>query len=142
MIVPDVNLLIYAYNEEAPEHDIALAWWSDLLTGTEAIGLPWAVSTGFVRIISNPNTMRFPMTPVDALEQLQQWLEYSHVAAIQPGARHLEYFRRNLTVAYRGSNLVPDAHIAALAMEYDAEVHSADSDFGRFPGVRWRNPLA
>ncbi len=142
MIVPDVNLLIYAHNEQAPEHDNALDWWTGLLAGTEAIGLPWAVSTGFVRVISNPSAVRPPLTTLAAVDQVQSWLEYDHVTPIQPGASHLEYFRRNLTVQLGGPNLVPDAHIAALALEYDAKVHSADTDFGRFPGVRWRNPLA
>ena len=142
MIVPDVNLLIYAHNEHAPEHDAALVWWTGLLTGTEVVGLPWAVSTGFVRIISNPSAVRPPMTSLAAVDRVQSWLEYDHVTAIQPGATHLEYFRRNLTVPLGGPNRVADAHIAALAMEYDAEVHSADRDFGRFPGVRWRNPIA
>ena len=142
MIVPDVNLLVYAHNENAPEHDVALSWWQDLLNGSEAAGLPWAVSTGFVRIISNANAVRSWMTSVAAVDQVQNWLEYEHVSAIQPGVRHLEFLRRNLSVPYGGSNLVPDAHIAALALEHDAEVHSRDTDFGRFPGVRWHNPLA
>ena len=142
MILPDINLLIYAHNEHAPEHEAALAWWRNLLAGTEAVGLAWAVSTGFVRIISNPSAIGSPMTSVAAVDQVQSWLEYDHVTVIQPGPRHLEYLRRNLAVPYGGSNLVPDAHIAALVMEYDAEVHSRDTDFGKFPGVRWRNPLA
>ena len=142
MIVPDINLLIYAHNEYAPEHNLALAWWTDLLAGTEAVGLAWAVSTGFIRIMSNPSAIRPPMTSVAAVDQVQSWLEYDHVSAIQLGAKHLEYLRRNLAVPYSGPNLVPDAHIAALAMEHDAEVHSRDTDFSRFPGVRRRNPLA
>ena len=143
MIVPDINLLIYAHNEHSPEHGIASEWWANLLAGTEAVGLPWAVSTGFVRVISNPSVVRTLMSPVTAVDQVRSWLEYDHVTAIQPGSRHLEYFRRNLAVPGSSANLVPDAHIAAVATEHDAEVHTYNSsDFALFPGVRWHNPLA
>jgi toxin-antitoxin system PIN domain toxin len=147
MIIPDINLLIYAHNEDAPEHSAAMNWWRGLLGGSEAVGLPWVVSTGFVRVISNPMATPSPLSASAAIEQVASWLAHTQVMAINPGANHLEYFRRNLAIPNAGTNLVPDAHIAALAMEYDAEVHSTDRDFtdrdfGRFPGVRWRNPLA
>ena len=142
MIVPDVNLLVYAYNLDAPEHDAALSWWKRLLDGTERVGLPWAVSTGFVRVISNPIAMDSPFSTLAAVDQVHNWLSYEHVEAIDPGADHLELFRRNLAIPHAGTNLVADAHIAALALEYDAELHSRDTGFSRFPGVRWHNPLA
>ena len=142
MIVPGVNLLVYAYNLDAPEHNAALMWWEGLLDGTESVGLPWAVSIGFVRVISNPIVIGSPVSTLAAVDQVHRWLSYKHVEAIDPGANHLELLRRNLAIPYAGTNLVAYAHIAALATEYDAELHSRDAGFARFPGVRWHNPLA
>ena len=82
-----------------------------------------------------------PATPKQAVDYVQEWFRFSHITPINPGPDHLTHLRRNLTAAGVGGNLVTDAHIAALAMEYQAEVHSSDTDFSRFPGLRWRNPL-
>lgn len=141
MIIPDVNLLVYAYDDGAPQHDRARLWWEGLLDGEDRVGLPWVVSTGFVRLMSNPRAVSVALSPAEAAEYVRAWFQQSHIAPINPGADHLEHFSRCLAVAGSSANLVPDAHIAALAIEYDAEVHSNDSDFERFPGVRWRNPL-
>lgn len=140
MIVPDVNLLVFAYNVRAPLHDPARLWWNGLLNGDEPVGVPWAVSTGFVRIITNPRAVTAPLSPLDAVSRIRDWFLNPHVVPLNPGAGHLSHFQRYLASA-GGSNLVPDAHIAALAMEHDAELHSHDSDFARFPGLSWRNPL-
>ena len=142
MIVPDTNLLVYAYNVGAPEHEVARRWWEELIDGTELIGVPWVVATGFVRVMSNPRVAALPFSPEEAAGCVGDWLSYAHINPVNPGPDHLSHSRRNLAVSSGGPNLVPDAHIAALAIEYDAEVHSNDSDFSRFPGVRWRNPLA
>ena len=141
MIVPDINLLIYVHNVDAPESDAAQGWWQDLLGGTETIGVPWAVATGFVRIITNPRIMNSPLSLETAADRVQGWFGYDHVNPLNPGDRHLALFRRNLKVEGSGSNSVTDAHIAALAMEYDAEVHTNDAGFARFLGLRWRNPI-
>lgn len=141
MIVPDINLLVYAYNPAMPEHAAARRWWQGLLDGSESIGMPWLVITGFIRVISNPRTMALPLSPVDALDRVQVWLMHNHVMIITPGDRHLDYLRQNLAVAYSGPDMIADAHIAALAMEYDAEVHTRDMGFDKFPNVHWRNPL-
>ena len=139
--MPDVNLLIYAHHEEDPRHDAAIAWWSGLLNGTERIGLPWAVVSGFVRVITTRRMMLSPLPVTAAMEFVNGWFDHRHVVPINPGSDHFILFRRNLEAAGVGGNLVPDAHIAALAMEYQAEVHSSDSDFARFPGLMWRNPI-
>ena len=141
MIVPDVNMLVYAHNSAAREHDVARRWWETLLNGSEDVGLPWVVSAGFVRVISNPDVLRPPLAREIAVDYVAGWLALSHVNPLNPGAGHLRLFRQNAAVSGGGHNLATDAHIAAIAMEYDAEVHSADRDFARFPGVRWRNPL-
>ena len=142
MIVPDSNLLLYAYNDGADRFELARSWWEELIQGDEPIGLAWVVTTGFVRLMAHSSFVISPLSPVAAADHVRDWLQYSHVAPLEPGNNHLFYFRQCLGVPGSGPNLVPDAHIAALAMEYDAEVHSADRGFGRFPGVRWHNPLA
>ena len=141
MIVPDLNLLVYAYNDGAPRHLSARRWWERLVNGVERIGIPWVVSTGFVRLMTHPKVLVHPATPVQAVDYVREWFQFPHVTPINPGADHLTHLRRSLAAAGVGANLVTDSHIAALAIEYQAEVHSNDSDFGRFPGLRWRNPL-
>ena len=141
MIVPDLNLLVYAYNDEAPLYAPARRWWEELVNGTERVGIPWVVTTGFVRLVTQRGLLSPPMTLEQALDYLQEWFRFPHVTPLNPGVGHLTLFRRALTASGVGGNLVTDAHIAALAIEYQAEVHSNDTDFGRFPGLRWRNPL-
>ena len=141
MIVPDINLLVYAYNSGAPNHEAAVRWWEGLLNGTERIGMPWVVATGFVRIMTHPRALVSPIAPADAIAHVRNWFRYPQVTPVTPGADHLTHLRRNLEAAGVGADLVTDAHIAALAMEYQAEIHSNDSDFHRFPGLRWRDPL-
>ena len=141
MIVPDLNLLIYAHNEDAPHHEPAKRWWEGLVNGTERVGVPWAVSTGFVRLMTNPRVLLHPVSTDEATGHMQAWFRFPHVTPVNPGPDHLTRFARNLAAAGVGADLVTDAHIATLAMEYQAEVHSSDTDFSRFPGLRWRNPL-
>ena len=81
------------------------------------------------------------MLPSQAVDCVTEWFQYAHVTPVNPGVEHLMHFRRNLDAAGTAANLVTDAHIAALAIEYQAEVHSNDTDFSRFPGLRWHNPL-
>ena len=141
MIVPDLNLLVYAYNDGAPNHKSARRWWEDLVNGTERVGVPWVVSTGFVRLMTHPSVLVRPAAATKAVDYVREWFRFPHVAPVNPGAEHLDLLRRNLAAAGVGANLVTDSHIAAVAMEYQAEVHSNDTDFSRFPGLRWRNPL-
>ena len=141
MIVPDTNLLIYAYNDETERFEAARSWWEGLLSGAEPVGIPWAVSTAFLRLMTRPGAVNPPVTPERAVGYVREWFEVPHVVPIEPGPDHLAHLLRNLAAVGVGGNLVTDAHIAAVAMEYQAEVHSADADFGRFPGLRWRNPL-
>lgn len=141
MIVPDVNLLVYAHNDAAPHHAAARRWWEALVNGVERVGVPWTVATGFVRLMTHPRVLVHPVTPTEAVDCVRGWFQFPSVRPVNPGAEHLDIFRRSLAAAGVGANLVTDAHIAALAMEHQAEVHSNDADFGRFPGLRWRNPL-
>ena len=141
MIIPDTNMLVYAYHTVSPFHEPARRWWEGLINGTEHIGLPWVVTTGFVRIMTRPGAMVPPATLGFAVDHVQGWFRFPHVAPVNPGPEHLTLFRRNLLAAGVGGNLATDSHIAALAMEYGAEVHTNDRDFSRFPGLRWLNPL-
>ena len=140
MIIPDINLLLYAYNPQAANHALARSWWEDLLNTGGPVAIPWIVILGFVRLSTTRGVLNTPVTPEEALAQVDSWLSQPGVAILSPGARHLEHFRAALSVT-AGGPLTTDAHLAALAIEYQAELHSTDSDFSRFPGLRWRNPL-
>ena len=141
MIVPDLNLLLYAYNEESPFHDAARQWWENTINGSESVGIPWVVSTGFIRLMSNPKVMAGPASTAEAAVFVEEWFQHEHVVPINPGNDHMTYLRQNLQVAGGGGNSVADAHIAAIAMEHEAVVYTNDSDFDRFSGLKSCNPL-
>ena len=141
MIIPDLNLLVYAHSAGAPLHSPARQWWEDLINGGERVGISWIVAAGFVRLMTHPRVLASPAAPANAVDLVTEWFRFPQVVPINPGANHLSFFRSNLVAAGVGANLVTDAHVAALAMEYQAEVHSNDNDFSRFPGLRWRSPL-
>jgi toxin-antitoxin system PIN domain toxin len=141
MIVPDVNLLVYAYNSDAPGHEQAQQWWADLMNGHQDVGLPWAVSLGFIRLMTNVKVLTDPLTAGEALFHVKSWLERTQVSILNPGPRHLQILDNFAEQQLLASNLTIDAHLAALAIENNAELHSNDADFFRFPGLRHRNPL-
>lgn len=141
MIVPDVNLLVYAYDRGTPLHVGARRWWETLLNGSVAVGIPWAVVLGYVRIMTSPRVRAVPITAPIALTDVRSWLARPTVSLLDPGPRHLELVEGLLVQAGAGGTLVTDAHLAALAIEHQGELHSNDTDFARFPGLRWRNPL-
>ena len=142
MIIPDTNLLVYAYNDEVSQHTAARQWWEDLVAGHESVGIPWVVSTAFIRLMTNPRVFTSPLSTSDAIGHVQEWFQQQHIAPVDPGPGHFSHLRRTLEAAGRGGNLVPDAHIAAIAIEHQAEVHTYNArDFARFPGLQWRNPL-
>ena len=141
MIVPDTNLLMYAYHEDDTAHERSVEWWQALIRGTEPIGLPWVVTTGFIRLSTNPRMLARPISIAQSLDIIDEWFSYRHVQPLNPGAEHQRILRGLLETVGVGGNLVTDAHIAALTIEHRAELHSNDSDFARFPDLRWRNPL-
>jgi toxin-antitoxin system PIN domain toxin len=140
MIIPDVNLLVYAYNRAAPLHEPARRWWEELINREQPIGLPWAVVFGFIRLVTHPSVLVDPLSPLDALVHVDSWLEQSSVRPLEPGPRHLAIVRQLLAATGVAGSLTTDTHLAALAIEHQAELHSNDVDFARFPGLRWHNP--
>lgn len=141
MILPDINLLLYAHNELAPMHAAARAWWKALMEGDVAVGIAWAVAMGFVRLVTHPAVSATPITPGEALDRVEGWLERPHVHVVDPGPRHVTILRGLFAATGVAAGLTTDTHLAALALEHRAEIHSNDRDFDRFPGLRWRNPL-
>ena len=140
MIVPDLNLVLYAYNPGAADHGAAKAWWQNLLGSGAPVGIPWIVVLGFVRLSTTRGVFQTPATTTEALDRVDSWLEQPGVSILNPGDQHLIHLRSALA-ATSGGALTTDAHLAALAMEHRAELHTNDTDFSRFRGLRWRNPL-
>ena len=142
MIIPDANLLLYAYNASANEHARAREWWEDALQAVETVGLTWQTITAFIRIGTNPRAFAQPYTASEATEIVSAWLEQPNVSLASPGARHWEILRRLLVAGQISGSLVMDAHLAALAIEHGAVLASTDRDFTRFTGLRLVDPLA
>ncbi len=109
--------------------------------GDEIVGIPLAVSIGFVKLATSPVVLSPPMTSGQAVALVKAWFEYPHVIQLDSGVNHFDHLEQCLEAAGRAGKLVTDAHLAALALDHDAEIHSADQDFRIFSGVRWRNPL-
>lgn len=142
MIVPDVNLLVYAHNRAAAAHERARGWWEDLIEREQPIGLSWAVMLGFVRLTTHPAVLVTPLAPLDALARVRTWLDQPSMRIVEPGPRHFDLLTELFRATAVGGALTTDTHLAALAIEHQAELHSNDGDFARFPGLRWHNPLA
>jgi uncharacterized protein len=142
MIIPDVNILIHAYNAESVRHRAARLWWERALTGPRPVGLPWVVVLGFIRIATHRKILENPMPPRDAIRRVRSWLAAPGVQILIPGEAHADIFFGLLEHLGTAGNLTTDAHLAAMAIEYHAELASTDADFARFPGLRWFNPLA
>ena len=141
MIVPDVNLLIYAHDTASGLHQPAREWWEELLNREQPIGLPWAVALGFIRLVTHSAVLRRPLEPVAALARVEGWFAQPSVRVVDPGPRHLAILSQLFGVTGVAGRLTTDTHLAAIAIEYRAALHSNDSDFARFPGLRWENPL-
>jgi len=141
MILPDINVLVHAYNSDSPRHARARQWWEQTVNGPRPVGLPWATILGFIRIMTHRGIMRNPMPPREAIRRARVWLQHPSIQVLTPGEGHGEVLFKLLERLGTAGNLTTDAHLAALAIEYQAELASTDADFGRFPGLRWFNPL-
>jgi toxin-antitoxin system PIN domain toxin len=142
VILVDVNVLIYARNTADPHHVRAVAWLDDRLNGTARVGLPWMTLLGFLRISTHLGAFRYPLTMSEAWAQVRDWLSADPAWIPQPTERHTEILEQLLGQPGVLGNLVPDAQLAALAIEHGLTLCSTDGDFARFPGLRWENPIA
>jgi uncharacterized protein len=141
LIVPDTNLLIFAYDSTSPHHAAARAWWEDALSSDEPIGIPWVVVLAFTRLMTHPTICADPLSVEEVRHRVDQWFGQRHVRLLSPVATTMQTFYDLLTSAGLGGNLTTDALIAAHAREHDAVVYSNDFDFSRFPALKWKNPL-
>jgi toxin-antitoxin system PIN domain toxin len=139
--LPDINLLIYAIDEEAPRHAKARVWLEEVLSGTESVAFAWAVLLGFMRISTNPAVLESPLSAEEALDYVDGWLDQPVADVVHPTPDHASLLRELLGPTGVAGNLAGDAHLAALAMEHGAELCSCDTDFARFAGLRWLDPL-
>ena len=141
MIVPDVNLLLYATIDAFPHHPAARAWWEGTLSSSGPVGLAIPAVLGFLRIATNRRVLSTPMSLAAARGTVNEWLGQPFVTVVRPGREHLETVLDLLTSAGTAGNLTTDAQLAATALEHRGIVHTADTDFARFPQVSWTNPL-
>jgi len=141
VLLPDANVLIYAHRAESVEHQAYARWLSDLATGNEPFGLSEQVLSSVVRIVTNHRIFKTPTPLVAALEFTGELLNRPNAVRMRPGPRHFDIFQQLCRQANAAGDLVADAYLAALAIEHGCEWVSTDSDFARFPGLRWRHPL-
>jgi len=142
LILVDANILLYAEDSLGPAHARAGQWWDAQLSGPEPVCLAWAVINAFIRIGTNPRVFECPLSLDEATHRVQTWLDQPCIRLVAPTQRHWDIFRRMLADGQAVGNLVGDAYLAALAVEHGCELCSTDSDFSRFPQLKWRNPLA
>jgi len=137
----DANLLLYAYNADAPEHDAARAWVQGILAGRDWVGLAWLTIWAFLRISTNPRLFLQPLPVQEAFEIVRGWLALPSVVIIQPGTRHTDILEELAVENQAGGPLLTDAALAAMAIEQGAVLASTDRDFSRFPRLQWLNPI-
>jgi toxin-antitoxin system PIN domain toxin len=137
----DANVLLYAVNEDAPRHAVARGWVDAALSSGEAVGFAWIALLAFLRLSTRRGVFPRPLSISEASSVIAQWLAQPATVVLDPTERHLELLRGLLDPLGSAGNLVTDAHLAALALEHGAEVVSFDTDFSRFPGLRWTDPL-
>lgn len=142
MISCDVNILVYAHNVAEDRHTEFGAWLVDALDGPEPFGLSSVVQSGFVRIVTHPKILPNPMTVAQALDAIERIRSAPSVVPFEPGPRHWSIFSELCRKVEAKGNTVPDAYLAALAMEHGCEWNTTDRGFARFPGLRWRHPLS
>jgi uncharacterized protein len=141
VILLDANLLVYAHVTQFQQHERARVWLEERLNGSLPVGLPWATLVAFLRLVTNPRVFERPEPMARAWDQVSSWLDSAVAWIPQPTAKHREVLGGLLRGGAQ-ANLVPDAHLAALAIEHGLVLCSSDSDFARFPNLRWDNPLA
>jgi toxin-antitoxin system PIN domain toxin len=142
VILVDANILVYAHVSSFAQHQAARDWLDQQLNGAAPVGLPWESLLTFLRLVTNPRVFERPEPMTEGWAQVGAWLACEPVWTPQATERHAEVIDGFLSLPGINANLVPDAHLAALAVEHGLTLCSADGDFARFPGLRWSNPLA
>jgi len=141
MRIVDLNVLLYAVNSDAAQHDRVCGRWEKAVNEEDTIGLAWVVLLGFLRLATNPRVFPRPLASDRAAAKLDAWLSLDNVRIVREKDDHWEMLKPLLGSAGTAGNLTTDAHLAALALSHDAVLVSCDTDFGRFKGLRWENPL-
>jgi hypothetical protein len=141
VILVDVNLLIYAYVRELPQHPPAKNWFDEALSGSAPLGLPWHSIFGFVRIVTHPRAFGVPRDSATAWAAMEKWLDADPVWIPGPTDRHRAVLSGLIESVRPSGPLISDTHLAALAIEHGLTLMTADRGFARFPGLRWENPL-
>lgn len=141
MILLDANLLLYAKIADYPQHETAAVWLEQQINQPVRIGLPWPSLLAFLRIITNPRIYNSPLSINDAWAQIEEWLALPNIWIPLPTDQHQTVLSQLLHTTQANANLIPDAHLAALAIEHGLEICTTDTDFGQFSGCKWRNPL-
>ena len=142
MILVDGNILIYATDPNSERYARARSWLDGQLSGDTRVGLPWESLLAYMRVVTNPRVFEHPQTFGAAWRHVEEWLDCDCVWIPTPGPAHRSIFAGLLAELGGGSKLIPDAHLAALAMEHGLALCSNDGDFARFKGLRWINPVA
>jgi len=142
MILIDVNVLVYAHRTDAPGHSAYRGWLEELINGDQAYGFSELVLSGFLRVVTHPRVFDPPSDLASGLAFAQVIRSQPNAVPITPGPRHWGIFVRLCEAARAKGNLIPDAYLAALAIEHGLTLCSTDGDFARFPGLTWSNPLA
>jgi toxin-antitoxin system PIN domain toxin len=142
MILPDANLILYAYIKDFPQHEASKTWLEKVIADGEIIGLSWQVMTAFIRIGTNPKLFKLPMAMHQVEKSLGELFALPNIEIITPTNRHWKIFLKLLEESKAVGNLVMDAHLAALAIEHHARLASTDADFKLFPDLDYFNPLA
>jgi len=142
LILVDANILLYAQDSLSPHHQQAREWWDGRLSQGGPVCLCWTVLSAFIRIGTNPRVFDHPLSLEQALARVQSWLDQPFTRVVRPTEQHWTIFQQMLTDGQAVANLVTDAHLAALAIEHGCELASTDSDFARFPKLKWSNPLS
>jgi toxin-antitoxin system PIN domain toxin len=141
MILVDANLLLYAEDSLSRHHAAARQWWDERLSAPAPVCLCWPILNAFLRIGTNVRLHQRPLTLKEACARVQSWFQQPCVRLIQPTDQHWELLQKMLHQANAGGNLVSDAHLAALAVEHNCVLYSTDTDFARFRGLKWENPI-
>lgn len=142
VLLPDVNVLIYAHRRESPEHERYAEWLRALATGAEPFGLSALGATGFIRIVTHAKIWDEPTTLDDAIAFIENLRSRSNARLLTHGPASWEIFTKLSRGAKARGKLIADAYHAALAVEHGCEFVTADADFARFAGLRFRHPLA